>query len=167
MKSNHYIVFLLIAALWIGCRPNGILSSRQMREVLVDLHKADAILQVSGMQHGYDEDRNIYYATVLESHGITQSQFDSSLVWYTANPQLFDKIYPKVLAELESERDLFIAAHKQELGPQLLKSETTIVLTQQQIAAQIDSILWVSQHGYPSLWNPYRPCIQVPTVLFR
>lgn len=167
MKSKHYIVFLLIAALWIGCRPNGILSSRQMREVLVDLHKADAILQVSGMQHGYDEDRNIYYATVLERHGITQSQFDSSLVWYTANPQLFDKIYPKVLAELESERDLFIAAHKQELGPQLLKSETTIVLTQQQIAAQIDSILWVSQHGYPSLWNPYRPCIQVPTVLFR
>ena len=87
----------------VGCRPKGILHSWEMREIMVDLHKTDAMLQISGLTQGYDEAKNIYYAQVLEKHGTTQAQFDSSLVWYTAHPQLFDKIYPKVIADLQAE----------------------------------------------------------------
>ena len=64
---------------------------------MVDLHKTDAILQLNGMAYGHEEEKAIYYSIVLSKHGITQAQFDSSLVWYTAHPQLFDKIYPRVL----------------------------------------------------------------------
>ena len=74
-----------------------------MRSLLVDLHKTDGMLQVNGWQISNDEVRDIYYAQVLEKHGTTQAQFDSSLVWYTAHPQFFNKIYPKVLKELEAE----------------------------------------------------------------
>lgn len=159
MRSNQYIVFLLVAVLWIGCRPDGVLRSRQMREVLVDLHKADAIMQVSGMQHGYDEDKNIYYAAILDKHGITQAQFDSSLVWYTANPHLFDKIYPKVLSQLESERDAYIELDIAEMNASLQVEECTIDSVECTIHSvqYVDSILWVSLHGYPSAWNPYTP----------
>ena len=69
----------------------------------MDLHKTDALLQMSGLGMKDQEAKQIYYAQVLEQHGVTQAQFDSSLVWYTAHPQLFNKIYPKVLAELEAE----------------------------------------------------------------
>lgn len=163
MIRNKYIILLLGLVVLIGCRPKGIISSREMRNILIDLHKTDGLLQVCGYQHGYDETRNIYYAMVLEKHGITQAQFDSSLVWYTANPQLFDKIYPKVLAAIEEEKDQYYALHKAEFGPQEFNTNAEQqssqpelpALTAEEAAYQVDSILWVIGHGYPSIWNPY------------
>ena len=69
----------------------------------MDLHRTDALLQTAGLNIRDREGASIYYAQVLAKHGITQAQFDSSLVWYTAHPQLFNKIYPKVMADLEAE----------------------------------------------------------------
>ena len=86
-----------------ACRPKGVLSSNTMKEVLADLHKTEAMLQTAGLKPSDQEIKSIYFAQVLERHGITQAEFDSSLVWYTAHPQLFDKIYPKVIADLQSE----------------------------------------------------------------
>lgn len=170
MKKNTYIWLFLITLLLAGCRPNGVLSSSEMRDVLIDLHKTDALLQVCGYQHGYDEVRNIYYAMVLQEHGITQAEFDSSLVWYTAHPQLFDKIYPKVLAAIDKERDQYYEAHKDEFGPQEFNTNAEQqssqpelpALTAEEAAYQVDSILWVGTHGLPSRWNPYTPTIQIP-----
>ena len=79
MKSRLFIIMGLIAAVtFTSCRPKGILHSWEMREIMVDLHKTDAMLQISGLTQGYDEAKNIYYAQVLEKHGTTQAQFDSS-----------------------------------------------------------------------------------------
>ena len=121
---------------------------------MVDLHKTDALLQVAGMQYGHNDAADIYYAEVLEKHGVTQAQFDSSLVWYTAHPQLFDKIYPKVLAKLDAEREAFEAAHEAELTfrPSLYtpRPKKKPALTKH----QLDSMLWVTQHGYPTYWEP-------------
>ena len=85
MKLNKYIFVLILYSLFFtlsGCRPKGILHSGEMREVLVDLHKTDALLQISGLQNASIEEKNLYYAQVLKKHGITQAQFDSSIVWY-------------------------------------------------------------------------------------
>ena len=76
-----------------------------MQNVLYDLHRADAILRVSNLERGHDEALAKYYEVVLEKHGITQAQFDSSLVWYTDNPARFDKIYPKIEKRCQAEYD--------------------------------------------------------------
>ena len=146
-------ILFILAVILTGCRPRGVLSSHQMREVLVDLHKTEALMQVHNMTRGHYEDRDYYYAQVLEQHHITQAQFDSSLVWYTAHPQLFDKIYPKVIAQLESEKETFIAQHEKDLqltpiGKRLKSTKPTLT------DEQIDSIHWVIMHGMPTLWNP-------------
>jgi hypothetical protein len=133
-----------------------------MRAVLIDLHKTDAMLQVAGLNHGHNEAKDLYYAMVLERHDITQAQFDSSLVWYTAHPQLFDKIYPKVLAQLTREREAFIALHADELEPVLRdeKQEQLPTLTPEQAQRQVDSILWMMRNGIPLFyWNDY-PSVQ-------
>lgn len=127
------------------------LSSREMRDVMVDLHKTDAMLQISGLRFNEYEERDKYYAAVMEAHGTTQAQFDSSLVWYTAHPQFFNKIYPKVLAKLEAEKAAFEAEHGEEyeqlfMGYAAKRRSFT--------KAQLDSMLWVTQHGYPSSWYP-------------
>ena len=96
--------FFLIALLCLsGCRPKEVLSSREMRDLLYDLHRVDGMVDASNMDWGYDEVLARYYQHVLDKHGVTQAQFDSSLVWYTDNPALFDKIYPKVLARLDED----------------------------------------------------------------
>ena len=87
----------------VGCRPRGVLSNREMRDVLYDLHLTDGAIQVAGYIYSHDEEVAGYYKNVLDKHGITQAEFDSSLVWYTDNPQIFNKIYPKVIARLEKD----------------------------------------------------------------
>ena len=154
-SSLHIFVLCLLSLLLCltGCRPKGILHSWEMRKVLVDLHKTDALLQINGLYNASTEDKAIYYAQVLEKHGITQAEFDSSLVWYTAHPQLFDKIYPKVLAELKEEEDAFVALHADALH---LTPEPANEMPEQIefTQADLDSALWVMQHGYPSSWQP-------------
>lgn len=163
MRNRLYIVLLVLTVLFSGCRPKGILHSRELRAVLVDLHKTDAMLQVAGLQYGHEEARQIYYAQVLEKHGITQAQFDSTLVWYTAHPQLFDKIYPKVLADLEAEETQFIAQHESalHLTPTLKPTELSLTASRQAAfsRAQLDSTLWTAQHGYSHSWHE-RPLVQ-------
>lgn len=74
-----------------------------MREVLYDLHRTDAAIQVAGYNYGHNETLGKYYYTTLQKHGITQEQFDSSLVWYTDNPNRFRTIYPRVISRLEAD----------------------------------------------------------------
>lgn len=158
--QSQILVGLFLTIVLVGCRPRGILHSWEMRDIMVDLHKTDALLQMSGLQFGHDEAVNFYYAEVLEQHGVTQAQFDSSLVWYTAHPQLFDKIYPKVLARLEAERDAYAKAHEQELnlrpgaGLEKIEFQSPKRRRRHRITQQeLDSTLWVMQHGYPTLWQ--------------
>ena len=77
-----------------------------MRDVLYDLHRADAIIQVAGYNYAHDQEVTAYYKNILDKHGITQAEFDSSLVWYTDNPQIFNKIYPKLIERLDAEYEL-------------------------------------------------------------
>lgn len=162
------LIGLLCTIGLVSCRPKGILHSWEMRDIMVDLHKTDALLQVTGLQFGHNDVADIYYAEVLEKHGVTQAQFDSSLVWYTAHPQLFDKIYPKVLAQLEAERTAFEAEHKDDMHirishqKQAPRPKKKPALTQH----QLDSLLRVTQHGYPVLWEPIRHA-PTPTPPYR
>lgn len=137
----------------VGCRPEGIMSSRQMRKVLIDIHKTEGAIQAAGVRYDAYEERDMYYAQVLEKHGITQAQFDSSIVWYTAHPQFFSKIYPKVLKEIEAEEAAYVAAHQDELStlsPAITDSVATPVFTRY----DLDSVLWVQRNGYPNTWQP-------------
>ena len=159
MKISKTILVLTLCSLLLilsGCRPKGILHSWELRALLYDLHRMDALLQVSGKQYESDEVRNIYYAAVLEKHGVTQAQFDSSLVWYTAHPQLFDKIYPKVIVRLMEDEQQFEAAHAAELEGNGLADERVSGLVDERTytLAQLDSTLWVTRNGYPTTWNP-------------
>ena len=102
---KHWIAILCVVLAMVGCRPSGVLSNQEMRDVLYDLHRMDGALQVAGYTFGHNQEVAAYYQSVLDRHGITQAQFDSSLVWYTDNPQIFNKIYPKVVERLQADFD--------------------------------------------------------------
>ena len=153
-KGLQYILLLVPVLFTLsGCRPKGILHSGKMREVLVDLHKTDAMLQVAGKLHVSSKEKSLYYAQVLEEHGVTQAQFDSSIVWYTAHPQLFDKIYPKVLADLKDEETRFLAVNGLSPEPETGTANDSLPAPVFR-KADLDSVLWVTRHVMPSTWQP-------------
>ncbi len=159
LLSWSVAVFCLAAAGGLtSCRPDGVLSSRQMRELIIDLHKTEALMDETGLSRYNSEVRSVYYAQVLEKHGTTQAQFDSSLVWYTAHPQLFDKIYPKVLKALEEEEKTFREAHPELAGDisSRQQDETPQQETRPFTTSDLDSVLWVTLHGYGSSWERWQ-----------
>ena len=49
MAKRILPILLLSLIFFSGCRPKGILHSWEMRDIMVDLHKTDALLQISGL----------------------------------------------------------------------------------------------------------------------
>ena len=47
MKQRWLVIACVLLAV-VGCRPRGVLSNHEMREVLYDLHRADGAIQVAG-----------------------------------------------------------------------------------------------------------------------
>lgn len=95
------LLFFCLLLSSCAIRPDGVLSNRKMEQVLVDLHRADGILQVAGYNYGHDAAVMNYYQAVLARNGVTQAQFDSSLVWYTDHPAYFSRVYPRVMRDLQ------------------------------------------------------------------
>ena len=47
----------------------------------------------------------LYNESVYRKHGITQADFDTSMVWYARHPDALTKVYEKVNQRLKAERD--------------------------------------------------------------
>ena len=94
------VLLLIVTSVVTSCRPRGLLSPNEMEDLFVELHRAEGIIYVKGYKNGHDSVVRLTYDSILMSHGVTRAQFDSSLVWYTDNPMVFDKIYPHVIDRL-------------------------------------------------------------------
>jgi response regulator RpfG family c-di-GMP phosphodiesterase len=90
-----------------GSSNYSIIGEEKMVDVLVDIHMADATLNVANLRVVADTSIiKLYYSDVLKKHNFTQKQFDNSIKYYSSKPKDFEKIYEKVsekLAKLESE----------------------------------------------------------------
>ena len=109
MKKRNRIQgynILLLACCLTACqvrRPEKVLQDAKMEDVLYDYHIAKAM----GEEARYDEHykQALYIESVFRKHGITQSDFDTSMVWFSRHPELLSKIYEKVNTRLKAERD--------------------------------------------------------------
>lgn len=109
MKGKHRIQWysvLLLAFCLTACqvkRPETVLTDAKMEDVLYDFHIAKAM----GEEVPYNESykRVLYIESVYKKHGITQADFDTSMVWFARHPDALTKIYEKVNTRLKAERD--------------------------------------------------------------
>lgn len=100
------LALLMSAALFVSCekRPDDVVSRGKMEEILYDYHKAQAMLSHMG-----DNEENItgeeLINAVFEKHGITEAQFDSSLVWYNTHSEDLKKIYDNLVEKYTEENE--------------------------------------------------------------
>ena len=104
-RFQWYSVILLAFCL-TACqvkRPKTVLSDAKMENVLYDFHIAKALGEDIPYNESYK--RVLYIESVYKKHGITQADFDTSMVWYARHPEMLTKVYEKVNQRLKSQRD--------------------------------------------------------------
>jgi hypothetical protein len=84
----------LIMLFLIACddRPKDVLSRGQMENVLYDYHIMQGIIDELPSEEREDKAQD-YINAVFEKHGITEAQFDSSIVYYNRHAKDLHKIY--------------------------------------------------------------------------
>ena len=99
------LVFLVLAAgLLLSCKPSvpsRFIQPDDMEDLLYDYHIAQAMTSLNnkdGDSRAFNE--TLYFAAVLEKHGVTKADFDTSLTYYYTRADRFDEIYKNVVNRL-------------------------------------------------------------------
>jgi hypothetical protein len=100
-------LLLLLALSLISCdkTPRGVLSMDDMADLIVDLQLADAYIESHIQDFDTDSSKLVIKQSVFKKHGITQKDYDSSMVWYTHNMDDYIKANDKALATLKKRYD--------------------------------------------------------------
>lgn len=108
MKKGFVGILLVILFLpFTSCKQQneGVLSKKQMSDLLVDVHKSEAVMALNYSKFPNDSAKSVVRAAIFKRHNITQAQFDSSLVWYGNHIEDYMEIYDQVIDRLNKEND--------------------------------------------------------------
>lgn len=100
--SQLWALYILIAL--SACRPgvpNEYIQPGDMEDILYDYHIADGLADRSN--NHYELTKREYRLAVFKKHGVTEAQFDSSLVYYTRHTEELHKIYENLADRLKED----------------------------------------------------------------
>lgn len=108
MQRLVYILLATLAAalLW-SCNkaPRGVINEDDMEDLMVDLYKAEAYVKLRPDEFRDDSMLMLLKQSIFKEHGVTQELYDTSLVWYAHNMDIYNKVYDNVLDRLKKEQD--------------------------------------------------------------
>ena len=112
------LCILAFLMLLVGCKstPDGVLSHDDFVDLLVDLHKGEAYTDIFFREFREDSMKATYQQSLLKKHGITQEEFDTTMVWYGAHIEDYISVYDDVIAQLEKESSQITATANQALS---------------------------------------------------
>jgi len=107
-KAIHIIYVVSALLLLASCKPqvpSQYIQPDDMEDLIYDYHIAQG---VAAQQDGNsDYNRRLAFELVLKEHGITQADFDSSLVYYYTRADRFQEIYRNVQSRLNAEAEKY------------------------------------------------------------
>ncbi len=104
MKPYWLALPLLCLLFSCGNRvPEYVIEEEALENLLVDIHLSEAVIETSGISK-VSEKRKIREALFLH-HGVTQEQFDTTLVWYGHHMSQYMELYDRVIKRLKTEND--------------------------------------------------------------
>lgn len=125
------ILFSLLMFIWVGCSihpsvPGEFPDEEEMALVLADVYMVESVLgQVRQSYYSAKEDDVTgYYRYVLEKHSLSKQEFDSAMVWYSANPAVLSDVYEDVVVILSQRH----AELKNAINQEKLEKESAIKL---------------------------------------
>ncbi|MBO4730873.1 MAG: DUF4296 domain-containing protein [Bacteroidaceae bacterium] len=100
MRHLLYIIVLLLLAACKAGKPSGVLSEGKMEKILYQYHLMQGMAACGDSS---DIKGRAYILTCLRDNGVTEAEFDSSLVWYCQHMELLQKIYANIGERLHAE----------------------------------------------------------------
>ena len=102
LLHRYGLVLLIGTLLSTACSkvPDDILSEKQMQAVQLDMQLAEAMINLNNKDFPDNAHKEALYQSIFRKHQITQAQYDSSLVWYGRNLDIYMKVYDRILADL-------------------------------------------------------------------
>ncbi|MBO7637207.1 MAG: DUF4296 domain-containing protein [Paludibacteraceae bacterium] len=105
MKTLRLLLFLLLPLLSSCHYDKGrpIIPEKDMAQILSEYYLMQSTM--SQFELPTNETRFLYYTQLLEKYGYSEADFDSSLLWYTKNRDVFEKVYIQATSILEAKKD--------------------------------------------------------------
>lgn len=106
MKALRVVPFLLLLLLAFSCKPqvpSEYIQPDEFEDILYDFHLADGMANSDGEDGNASYDVALYRQAVLHKYGVTQAEFDSSLVYYMRHADRLHKIYENLAERYEDE----------------------------------------------------------------
>lgn len=106
------IVMPVLFLFMTSCKPtvpSEYIQPEEMEDILYDYHMSQAMAYQKSRTESHAPaagnnpvyNRNLYYHAVLKKHGVTEAEFDSSLVYYYTRADKLHKIYKRVSERME------------------------------------------------------------------
>lgn len=104
MRKIVYVFLIGFSYLMSGCKPGvpmDVIGPTEMEEILYDYHIAQAVAETSGDSVNIRRFR--YVQAVFDKHGITEAEFDSTMIWYSKHAVYLQSIYNNLRERYSSE----------------------------------------------------------------
>lgn len=142
MRHLLKIILLALIVTWVvGCKPgvpSEVIKPGKMEEILYDYHIADGMAAADGSEN-VSYLRTVYREAALRKHGVTQAEFDSSLVYYYRHTERLYDIYDRLAKRLNEESTNLgsTANEMSQLGGEVGQGDTTTVWTYPQTVVML------------------------------
>lgn len=101
-----FIGLLLVSVmLLVACSkaPEHVINEDDMAGLMVDIYKAEAMIEDESEAYNNDSLKMMVRQSVFEKHNVTQAKYDTSLIWYAHNLEVYNKVYDDIIARLDDE----------------------------------------------------------------
>lgn len=104
IKFSYSIVFLVLILLTTCSKvPDHIISEKRMQDIVVDMYLAESIIASDYKKYNNDSIKQVLFKSVFAKHQITQADYDSSLVWYAKNLEIYLQVYDRAKLDVEQQ----------------------------------------------------------------
>ena len=128
MPHSRLTILVLLVMLLASCdkTPQGVMSLNSMADLIVDLQLAEAYIESHYDEFADDSSKLVLKQSIFKKHGITQQDYDSSMVWYAHNMEDYTKAYDKAVGKLQQRYDRLSKGHDKGQAEDLERPSTAI-----------------------------------------
>lgn len=99
-----WLISAIAITLFSSCKrvPKDIIQPDDMASLMADMRLASAVVNIEAPSYRTDDSREALKRAVLDRHGVSEEQFDHSLMWYGHNITLYQEMTDKSVEILQS-----------------------------------------------------------------
>jgi hypothetical protein len=105
-KSLYKYGLTLVAAplLLIACSkvPDDILQEKKMRDVMIDVYLAESLIEADRAAYSDTVRKAALFQSIFRKHNITEAAYDSSIVWYSKNMDIYMLVLDMALTDINT-----------------------------------------------------------------